>query len=255
MFDWLVFDAAMLSDPEVILRLVLQIVLFGTSAFFSMSETALFSLSEIDLQRLRDERHRQSDTIHKLLDYPRALIVSILCGNELVNVAATVNLAGVLLILYGDPERAGWINIIVMFPLLLVFGEITPKTLAVTNTYRIASNVVAGPIGVWVRIIGPLRAVVMSVANYLTTRIIGSSNTQASLLGTDEIKTLLAEVSDHGDLGATERIIIDNLLDSQDAEISTIMVPRPRVIFLDVERTLPELIESIRQHKRSRFPA
>lgn len=147
MVDWLLFDVSLLSNPEVILRLILQVVLFSLSAFFSMSETALFSLSALHLQRLRDEQHNQSNTIHKLLDYPRALIVSILCGNELVNIAATVNLAGVLLMLYGNPEQAGWINIIVIFPLLLIFGEITPKTSSVTNTYKIATDVVAAPIG------------------------------------------------------------------------------------------------------------
>ena len=75
-----------------------------------------------------------------------------------------------------NPWLAGWINIIVLFPLLLIFSEITPKTMAVTNTYKIASDVVATPI-------------------------------------------LLAEVSDHVDPGAAERIIIDNLLDSKDIVI------------------------------------
>lgn len=254
MIDWLLFDASLLASPEVILRLILQVLLFCLSSFFSMSETALFSLSDLHLQRLRDEQHRQSDTIHKLLDYPRELIVSILCGNELVNIAATVNLAGVLLILYGNPEQAGLINILFMFPLLLIFGEITPKTIAVTNTYKVASEVVAAPIGVWVRLVRPVRTVVMSVANFLTTLIIGSQNTRSNLLGADEIKTLLEEVADHGDLGATERIIIDNLLDSKDFEISTIMVPRPQIIFLDASQPLPELIKVMRLHKRARYP-
>ncbi len=254
MFDWLLFDTSLLRTPEVIFRLVLQAILFCLSAFFSMSETALFSLSELHLQRLRNEQHPRSDTLHKLLDYPRELIVSILCGNELVNIAATVNLAGVLLILYGNPEQAGLINILFMFPLLLIFGEITPKTIAVTNTYKVAANVVAAPIGLWVRLVKPVRTVVMGAANVLTTLIIGSQVRQSSLLGADEIKTLLDEVTDHGDLGATERIIIDNLLDSKDFEISTIMVPRPRVIFLDANQPLAELIDLMRLHKRARYP-
>ena len=87
MLEWLMFDPALLSDPVIIARLVLQCILFGLSAFFSMSETALFSLSTLDFQRLRNEGHAQSENLHKLLDYPRVLIVSILCGNELVNIA------------------------------------------------------------------------------------------------------------------------------------------------------------------------
>ena len=255
MIDWILFDPQLLSDPTIILRLILQIFLFALSAFFSMSETALFSLSKLDFQRLRNEKHGQADNLHKLLDYPRALIVSILCGNELVNVAATVNLAGILLSLYGNPDQAGWINIIIMFPLLLMFGEITPKTIALTNTYNVSSNFVSAPINFWVRLIKPIRAVVMLLANFLTSLIIGEQRKQENLLGVDEIRTLLAEANEHGELSAIERVIIDNLLEAKDAEVVEIMIPRPRLIFLDIEQPLTKLIKKIRRHKRARFPA
>ena len=118
------FDTARLLEPGMIVALSLQVLLFVCSAFFSGSETALFSLSRLDLQKLRRERYPRSDILHALLDQPRRLIISILCGNELVNIAATANLAGILVNLYG-PERAGWINVLVMFPLLLLLGEVT----------------------------------------------------------------------------------------------------------------------------------
>ena len=255
MFEWLMFDSAQLTDPVIIFRLVLQVILFSFSAFFSMSETALFSLSTLDFQRLRNQGHKQADNLHKLLDYPRVLIVSILCGNELVNIAATVNLAGILLALYGDPDKAGWINIIIMFPLLLMFGEITPKTIAVTNTYKVSANVISAPIHLWVKLIRPLRSVVMMIANFLTELIIGKQPKQENLLGVDEIKTLLAEANDTGELSAIERVIIDNLLDAKDSEVVEIMIPRPRLIFIDIEQSLSTIISKIRLHKRARFPA
>ena len=255
MLEWLLFDTTLLSDPVIIFRLVLQVLLFGLSAFFSMSETALFSLSTLEFQRLRNEEHKQADNLHKLLDYPRVLIVSILCGNELVNIAATVNLAGILLLLYGDPDKAGWINIIIMFPLLLMFGEITPKTIAVTNTYKVAANLISAPINFWVKFIKPVRSVVMIIANLLTELIIGKQTKQENLLGVDEIKTLLAEANETGELSAIERVIIDNLLDAKDSEVVEIMIPRPRLIFIDIEQPLPKIIEKIRLHKRARFPA
>ena len=103
--SFLAFDTARLSDPDIIARLILQALLFAGSAFFSSSETALFSLSQADLQRLRREKNPQVGRIRRLLDEPRQLIVSILCGNELINIAASVNLAGILLALYGDPGK------------------------------------------------------------------------------------------------------------------------------------------------------
>lgn len=120
---FLSFDAALLAEPEMIFRLALQCFLLFGSAFFSGSKTALFSLSDVDLEQLRRKRHRRADLLHGLLSQPRRLIISILCGNELINIGATVNMTGILLLLYG-PERTGLINILVMVPLLLLFGEI-----------------------------------------------------------------------------------------------------------------------------------
>jgi len=150
--DYLALDTSLLAEPGMVTRLCLQAMLLVGSAFFSGSETALFSLSRLDLQRLRTERHRYSETIHALLDQPRRLIISILCGNELINIAAAVNMAGILVSLYGA-DKAGLIGTLVMVPLLLLFGEVTPKTVAVSNPVRISSGIVAGPMSLWVRLV------------------------------------------------------------------------------------------------------
>ena len=152
-FFW--FDTSKLSDPGIVFRLVLQGFLLFCSAFFSSSETALFSLSRLDLQQLRRERNPHSETIHALLDQPRRLIISILSGNELVNIAAAANMTAILVTLYGS-NQAGWINLMVMIPLLLLFGEVTPKTIAVSNPVRYSTAVIASPMNIWVKIITPV---------------------------------------------------------------------------------------------------
>ena len=75
--DYFAFDVALLSEPSMIIRLVIMLCLLLCSAFFSSSETALFSLSRLDLQQLRKEQNSRSETIHELLDQPRKLIISI----------------------------------------------------------------------------------------------------------------------------------------------------------------------------------
>jgi Mg2+/Co2+ transporter CorB len=119
--NFLVFDAARLAEPGILFRLSLQVCLLFGSAFFSGSETALFSLSDVDLEQVRRQRHPRTDLLHNLLSQPRRLIISILCGNELINIAATANMAGILLTLYGA-ERAGLINIIEVMHIM------TPRT-------------------------------------------------------------------------------------------------------------------------------
>ena len=138
------FNALAISpnDLELTLRCVFQLVLLGASAFFSGSETALFSLSRIDLQKLRYKRDSNSESIHAMLDEPRRLIISILCGNELVNIASAANMAVILLLLFGE-ENIGWINILIMVPLLLLIGEVTPKTIAVSFPVKFATRFTA----------------------------------------------------------------------------------------------------------------
>ena len=246
-------DTARLLEPDMIARLTLQAFLFGCSAFFSGSETALFSLSRLDLQKLRRERHPKSETLHALLDEPRRLIISILCGNELVNIAATVNMAGILFALYGA-ERAGWINIIVMFPLLLLFGEVTPKTIAVGNPIRISTGLVATPLALWSRLITPLRRVVRLAAGSITTWIVGGEQAPENILRVDEFRAVLEDVAEEGVLDATERVLIDNLLEAGETEIVEIMTPRTRIEFLEIDTPLPEMFEQFKAFQHPRVP-
>ena len=246
-------DLTRLLEPDMIARLTLQVILFGCSALFSGSETALFSLSRLDLQKLRRERHPKSEPLHALLDEPRRLIISILCGNELVNIAATINMAGILFALYGA-ERAGWINIIVMFPLLLLLGEVTPKTIAVNNPIRISTSIVATPLTLWSRLITPLRRVARLVAGAITTWIVGEERAPENILRVDEFRAVLEDVAEEGVLDATERVLIDNLLEAGETEIVEIMTPRTRVKFLKDDMSVPELVERFREIRHPRVP-
>ena len=148
----LAFDAALLQDTEMILRLVLQVMLLTASAFFSSSETALFPLSRLELRDLRRSRHPAAETLFALLDQPRKLIISILCGNEIINVAAAANMTAILVHLYSN-ETVVLLNIFIMVPLLLLFGEVTPKTIAVTSPVKVSTAIIARPMSVWLRLV------------------------------------------------------------------------------------------------------
>ena len=211
------FNPALLTTPDMLLRLALQLLLLVCSAFFSSSETALFSLSRLDLQQLRREKNPRAESIHELLDQPRKLIISILSGNELVNVAATANMTSILVTLYG--AAAGWINLLVMVPLLLLLGEVTPKTIAVHNPVRYSTRIVAEPMRFWVRLISPMRWAIRGVAERITTRLVGESKAADNLLQVDEFLTLVEQVSEEGALDATERALIYKLLEASDTEI------------------------------------
>lgn len=250
---FLAVDTEVLSEPGMIARIILQFILLLGSGFFSGSETALFSLSRLDLQRLRKEHNPHSETLHELLDQPRRLIISILSGNELVNIAAAANMTGILVTLYGV-ERAGWINLIVMVPLLLLFGEVTPKTIAVSNPVKISTRFVANPMSIWVRIVAPLRWAIRGVAERATTLIVGESREADNILQIDEFKTLVEGVAKEGELNATERALIYNLLEAGDTEIVEIMTPRTRTGFLNADMPLSDILEQFKAYKHPRVP-
>ena len=252
-FDFFVFDTARLAEPEMIFRLGLQVILFGLSSFFSASETALFSLSPLDVQKLHRRGHRHANTLDTLLEQPRRLIISILCGNELVNIAATANLAGVLFELYGA-ERAGLINLIVMFPLLLLLGEITPKTIAVSSPVKFSTRIVAAPLTLWIKVVTPLRNVVRIVADFVTTAIVGQEVSKTNLLSADEFRTVISSVKEGSVIGATERTLIDNLLTCSETEVVEIMTQRTRVDFINAARPMPEIIERFLSIGHTRVP-
>ncbi len=255
---WDTFLAAIAVDwsralePDMVARITFQVLLLLGSAFFSGSETALFSLSRLDLQKLRKDRNPHSELLHELLDQPRRLIISILSGNELVNIAATANMTGILVILYGD-ERAGWINLIIMVPLLLLFGEVTPKTIAVSNPVRFSSGI-ARPMSLWVRLVSPLRWLIRGVADRVTTLVVGEDREAENILHVDEFRSLVEEVAKGGELNATERALIYNILEAGDTEIVEIMTPRTRTAFLNADMPLPEMIDHFREIRHPRVP-
>jgi CBS domain containing-hemolysin-like protein len=250
---YLSFDPALLATPDMLARVLLQVLLLLGSAFFSGSETALFSLSRLDLQELRRRRHRHIDTLQALLDQPRRLIISVLCGNQLINIAAVANMTGILMVLYGE-ERAGVINIAVMVPLLLLLGEVTPKTIAISNPVGVSAGVVAAPMGLWVRVVTPLRLVLRLVSDRITTWIVGREMAPANILQIDEFRSLVDQVADEGELQATERTLIYHLLDAGATEIVEIMTPRTRMAFIDGDLPLADAINQFKTLRHSRVP-
>ena len=241
------------EELELILRLSFQLLLLASSAFFSGSEAALFSLTRVDMERMRTKRHPMSEQVHMLLDEPRRLIISILCGNELVNIASSANMAAILLMFFSEADTQ-WINILIMVPVLLLVGEVTPKTYAVTFPMVFVSTLSAKILPRWIDIITPLREVVRLAADRITTFVVGDAIKQDNILHLDEFRTLVEEGEATGIIDATERILIDNMLKASQTQIDHIMTPRPAMQFLDAEMPVAEMVEEFRRLRHPRMP-
>ena len=106
-------------------------------------------------------------------------------------------MAGILVVLYG-PERAGLVTVLVMIPLLLLLGEVTPKTIAVSAPVAVSTRIVAAPMTLWVRIVTPLVWAIRGASDGLTTRIVGEEKAAENILHVDEFRTLVETSAEEG---------------------------------------------------------
>ena len=231
--------------------LVLFIFLMGFSAFFSSSETALFSLSELQLEKMRQGDHPRIDLIEKLLASPRRLIMTILIGNELVNIAASVISAAFVIQLLGADKK--WVNLFFMVPILLLVGEITPKTLAIRHNIAFA-GAESRPIEWFARLVKPLRILVRAVAERFITLIIGKEPSRGNIITEDMVRTLAYEAVGEGALDRTEAQFIEHIFDFGNKTLADVMTPRSDIFFLQLENTITEIVEELRRTRRTKIP-
>ncbi len=238
-------------DITLWLMLLLFIVFMGFSGFYSSTETSLFSLSQRQLEAMRAAEHPRIGLIDRLLNQPRRLIVTILICNEFVNVGASVVSATVIIMLFG-PEKA-YLNLFIMVPILLIVGEITPKTLAIRNNVAFAS-VQSKPIDLSAKLIGPVRWAVRHIADWFTTLIVGKERARGSLVTEDMVRTLAHDAVGEGELDQMEAKFIDHIFEFSSHTVGDLMTRRGDMTFIPISTTGAEVIEIFRETRQSRMP-
>jgi putative hemolysin len=238
-------------DVLLWIELILFVILMGFSGFFSSSETALFSLNRLQLEQMRRDENPRIGLIEHLLSEPRRLIVTILIGNEFVNVAASVISAAIVISLLGAEHKL--VNLFIMIPILLLVGEITPKTLAIRNNVAFATFQ-SRPIELFATLITPLRWVVRMVADWITTLLVGNERTRGSIVTEDMVRVLAHEAVGEGVLDKHEAQYIDHIFDFGNKTVEDIMTPRSNIFFLPIDLPLQETVEALRKTRRTKVP-
>lgn len=236
---------------EIVLELIVFAGLMGLSAFFSSSETALFSLGPLEIEQMRRTRNPRIGLIEDLLSKPRQLIVTILIGNEFVNVSASVISASLVIDLMGGDKK--WVNLLIMVPILLLVGEITPKTLAIRNGVAFASYQCRF-IDLFARAISPLRWVIRQIADFFITLIVGRERSQANIITQDMVRSLAQEAVGDGVLDRAEALYINRIFDFGDKTLRDVMTPRSRIAFLPANSRLEEAARHYRRTGHTKVP-
>lgn len=227
--------------------LTLVVLLLCGSAFFSGSETALFSLQPLDREALREEGVTSVDA---LLDRPRRTLASILIGNEVVNVTLSTVTAGLVVAVL--PDHA-WLNVVLLTPVLLLMGEIIPKVTALRFNRRLAS-LVAPVLNAWSLAVGPLRWGLTAVADTALRLTGGSKAPRAQELREEQLKELVAQGRRAGTIGAMEQEMLEKVFEFGDHTVNRLMTPRPDVVSINLAMPWEELVAEVRARGFSRLP-
>jgi len=238
-------------EIQTVVELLVFACLLALSAFFSSSETSLFSLSPLQLEHMRRARNPRLALVEELLSKPRQLIVTILIGNEFVNISASVISAAIIIEVLGSENK--WVNLLIMVPLLLLLGEITPKTLAIRNNVAFATFQ-CRYIDLFARAISPLRSVVRRISDLFITLIVGKERSRASLVTEDMVRSLAQEAVGDGVLDREEALYINRIFDFGDKTLRDVMTPRSRISFLPASSSLDEAVRHYRRTGHTKVP-
>lgn len=232
-------------------QFILLAVLVGLSAFFSASETALMSLSRIRIRHLVEEKVKGAEAVSKLVENPNKLLGSILVGNNVVNIGASA-LATSLAIHYFGSAGVG-IATGAMTLLVLVFGEITPKSLAAQHSEFLSLRIV-GIINFFVIIFNPIVFILLFVTNGIIRLMGGKPGRTQPFITEDELKTMVNVSHEEGVLEVEEKEMIYNVFEFGDIQVKDVMTPRTDMVSLEIGVTYEKVIDTFKAEQFSRIP-
>ena len=235
--------------------LLLIVLLIFASAFFSGSETALTATSRALMHQLEQDGDKRAAVVNRLLQHRETLIGTILIGNNLVNIGASAMATGLMIELYGNSGVA--IATGVMTLLVLLFAEILPKTYALTHTTGLARSV-APIMSVLVRLLTPVNFVIQSVVRgFLILMRVNTANVGnamqvlAELRGVIDLKMGLGSIKEER---KHERAMLRSVLDLADVTVEEVAVHRRKVVAVNADRPMSEIIEQVAASPYTRIP-
>lgn len=228
---------------------IIFLVLIFLSAFFSSAEIAFFSLTKAQARNLIDRKERNAKLVWKLKHNPQHLLVTILIGNNVANVL-TASLATVLAVRLLGSLGVGVATGVVTL-LILVFGEITPKSLAQKNNQWIALHF-APVLYALTILFFPINWILIVFNNILAKKLFRIK--MPKLVTEDEIRTLARLGVETGSIAYRERELIENVFRFNDICVGEVMTQRYKIVFLNGEVPVEQIAYFVAQSGFSRYP-
>jgi len=241
-----------LNDVPLSILFGILALLIIFSGFFSSSETGMMSLNRYRLRHMAKNKHKGATRASKLLEKPDRLIGTILTGNNLVNFAAAALATIISQRLWPDnPDLAVFVNTILFTLVVLIFAELTPKTLAAIHPEKVAFPASRILIGLqWA--LAPFVWFVNTIANALLKIVRVDVNSTPDNLSTEELRTVVNEAGTM--IPKRHQHMLISILDLEKMAVNDIMVPRNEVVAIDLDDDIERIIEQLRSTQHTRLP-
>lgn len=238
-------------DSGEAIRLISLVILLMLSAFFSSAETALTTVNKIRMRTLSEEGDKRAETVLKITDNSGKMLSAVLIGNNIVNLSASSIATTLAIDLWGSKGAGIATGILTL--LILVFGEISPKTLASLNADKLAL-VYAKVIYGLMKVLTPLIFLVNQIAMLFLRILRVSPDANQNRMTEEELRTIVDVSHETGVIETEEKEMINNLFDFGDAQAKEVMVPRIDMTFAPIDATYDEVLEIFKKDKFTRLP-
>lgn len=233
------------------LQIVIILILLMLSSFFSSAETALTTVNKLRLRSLADEGSKRALKVLKITDNSGKLLSTILIGNNIVNIAASALTTTFCTEVFGSKFIGVATGILTL--LVLIFGEVTPKTLATKYSTQLSMAFVY-PIALLMVIFTPFVWLLNLITGIIFNLIHVDPNAKPEVITESELRTIFDVSHEEGVIEEEEKFMISNVVDFGDALAKDIMIPRADVILADVNSTYEELVSIFLSETYSRIP-
>ncbi len=238
-------------DSSVIIQAVAIFVMVLLSAFFSSAETSMTTVNRIRIQALVEEGNKRAAILEKVISDSGKMLSAILIGNNIVNTAAASLVTTLTIQVLGDVYVGIATGLITL--IILLFGEITPKTLASIHSEKIALSY-ARTIYFLMIVLTPVIFLVGKLSNGVMFLLRVDPNVKTNTMTEHELRTLVNVSQEDGVIEREEKQMIYNVVDFGDSTAKDVMIPRIDMNFVNVNSTYEELIETFRREMHTRFP-
>ena len=229
--------------------IIILVILFLLSAFFSGSETALMSINKYKMRHQAKLNNKGAKAAKKLLENPDKIIGVILLGNNLTNILITQITTLISLRLYGDIGLAIATGLLTIF--ILIFAELTPKTIGEMHSEKVAysSSLLYKPMLI---ILYPLVFIINLIANSIIRMMGLKDNVSTSSLSSEELKTVLSESSIK--FSKPHLKMLESIIDLEKATVEDIMIPRSDIYGIDIGEDIVSIISNFKSTPYTRIP-